>query len=141
MEYVTLNNGIKMPMAGIGTFLLTPDEAEASVLNALACGYRLIDTANAYVNEKAVGRAMKKSGVSIPIGLVGGVYDPAVAEEVLAKGQADYVLMARSAMADPELVKKAKEGREDDIRPCLRCNYCMDHGRRVAISKDLHLLT
>ena len=36
MEYVTLNNGIKMPMAGIGTFLLTPDEAEASVLNALA---------------------------------------------------------------------------------------------------------
>ena len=63
MEYVTLNNGIKMPMAGIGTFLLTPDEAEASVLNALACGYRLIDTANAYVNEKAVGRAMKKSGL------------------------------------------------------------------------------
>ena len=59
MEYVTLNNGIKMPMAGIGTFLLTPDEAEASVLNALACGYRLIDTANAYVNEKAVGRAMR----------------------------------------------------------------------------------
>ena len=52
MEYVTLNNGIKMPMAGIGTFLLTPDEAEASVLNALACGYRLIDTANAYVNER-----------------------------------------------------------------------------------------
>lgn len=63
MEYVTLNNGIKMPMAGIGTFLLTPDEAEASVLSALSCGYRLIDTANAYVNEKAVGRAMKKSGV------------------------------------------------------------------------------
>ena len=52
-----------MPMAGIGTFMLTPDEAEASVLSALQCGYRLIDTANAYVNEKAVGRAMKKSGV------------------------------------------------------------------------------
>lgn len=63
MEYATLNNGIKMPMAGIGTFLLTPDEAEASVLSALSCGYRLIDTANAYVNEKAVGRAMKKSGL------------------------------------------------------------------------------
>ena len=60
MEYATLNNGIKMPMAGIGTFLLTPDEAEASVLSALQCGYRLIDTANAYVNEKAVGRAMRK---------------------------------------------------------------------------------
>ena len=50
-------------MAGIGTFLLTPDEAEASVISALQCGYRLIDTANAYVNEKAVGRAMKRSGV------------------------------------------------------------------------------
>ena len=63
MEYATLNNGVKRPMAGIGTFLLTPDEAEASVLSALGCGYRLIDTANAYVNEKAVGRAIKKSGV------------------------------------------------------------------------------
>lgn len=63
MEYAALNNGLKMPMAGIGTFLLSPDEAEASVLSALQCGYRLIDTANAYVNEKAVGRAMKKSGV------------------------------------------------------------------------------
>ena len=62
MEYAMLNNGVKMPMAGIGTFLLSPDEAEASVLSALQCGYRLIDTANAYVNEKAVGRAMKRSG-------------------------------------------------------------------------------
>lgn len=64
MEYAMLNNGVKMPMAGIGTFLLSPDEAEASVLSALQCGYRLIDTANAYVNEKAVGRAMKISGLN-----------------------------------------------------------------------------
>ena len=63
MGYATLNNGLNMPMAGIGTFLLSPDEAEASVLAALEDGYRLIDTANAYVNEKAVGRAMKKSGL------------------------------------------------------------------------------
>lgn len=63
MEFATLNNGLKMPMAGIGTFLLSPDEAEASVLAALEDDYRLIDTANAYVNEKAVGRAMKKSGL------------------------------------------------------------------------------
>ena len=64
MEYITLNNGVKMPVAGIGTFLLSPDEAEASCISALECGYRLIDTANAYVNEKAVGRAMKKSGLA-----------------------------------------------------------------------------
>lgn len=63
MDYATLNNGVKMPMAGIGTFLLSPDEAESAVTSALADGYRLIDTANAYVNEKAVGRAMKKSGL------------------------------------------------------------------------------
>ena len=63
MEYATLNNGLKMPMAGIGTFLLSPDEAETSVLAALEDGYRLIDTANTYVNEKAVGRAMRKSCV------------------------------------------------------------------------------
>lgn len=63
MKYTTLNNNVKMPMAGIGTFLLTPDEAEASCLSALQNGYRLIDTANAYCNEKAVGRAMKKSGL------------------------------------------------------------------------------
>lgn len=62
--YVTLNNGVEMPMAGIGTFLLSPDEAENSVISALQAGYRLIDTANAYVNEKAVGRAMKKSCVA-----------------------------------------------------------------------------
>lgn len=63
MEYITLNNGVTMPMAGIGTFLLTPDEAEDACVSALGCGYRLIDTANAYMNEKAVGRAMKKSGL------------------------------------------------------------------------------
>lgn len=61
-KYIKLNNGVEMPMAGIGTFLLTPDEAEDSVISALQSGYRLIDTANAYVNEKAVGRAIKKSG-------------------------------------------------------------------------------
>jgi len=63
MEYATLNNGVKMPMAGIGTFLLSPDEAEASVLSALADGYRLIDTASVYGNERAVGTAIRKSGI------------------------------------------------------------------------------
>ena len=60
---IKLNNGVEMPLAGIGTFMLSPDEAEASCISALASGYRLIDTANAYVNERAVGRAMKRSGL------------------------------------------------------------------------------
>ena len=63
MEYTKLNNGIECPLIGIGTFMLKPEDAENSVREALKMGYRLIDTANAYVNERAVGRGMKASGV------------------------------------------------------------------------------
>ena len=63
MNYITLNNGMRIPQLGIGTFTLRPDEAERSVLTALQAGYRHIDTANAYLNERAVGRAIRKSGV------------------------------------------------------------------------------
>lgn len=97
MEYATLNNGVKMPMAGIGTFLLSPDEAEASCLSALADGYRLIDTANAYVNEKAVGRAMKKSGlrreeIFLETKLWPAFYeDPDAVEKTLARLDTDYI--------------------------------------------------
>ena len=63
MEYMKLNNGIKCPVVGIGTFMLSPAEAENSVREALKMGYSLVDTANAYVNERAVGRGMKDSGV------------------------------------------------------------------------------
>ena len=62
MQYITLNNDVKMPVLGLGTYLLEPDDAQASVEFALKNGYELIDTANAYVNEKAVGRGMKVSG-------------------------------------------------------------------------------
>ena len=124
MEYVTLNNGIKMPMAGIGTFLLTPDEAEASVLSALACGYRLIDTANAYVNEKAVGRAMKKSGVSreeifLETKLWPAFYEqPDAVEKTLERLDTDYIDLllihqpAGNYIAGYKLMEKAyKEGK------------------------------
>lgn len=64
MENVILNNGVKMPMLGFGTYLLRDGfECEQSVLNALNIGYRLIDTAAAYHNEESVGRAIKKSNV------------------------------------------------------------------------------
>lgn len=64
MEYVTLNNGVKMPLEGFGVFQV-PDPAvcEKAVLDAIASGYRLIDTAAAYMNEEAVGRAIAKCGV------------------------------------------------------------------------------
>ena len=63
MKELKLNNGVLMPSVGIGTFLLEPADAENSVREALKTGYRLIDTANAYVNERAVGRGMRDSGV------------------------------------------------------------------------------
>ena len=64
MEYFTLSNGNKMPMAGIGVFMMSPAEAEAAVESAIKSGVRLIDTANGYMNESGTGRGIKKSGVA-----------------------------------------------------------------------------
>ena len=63
MERVTLNNGVRMPILGFGVYQMTDADCEASVLEALRIGYRLIDTAAIYGNEEAVGRALKASGV------------------------------------------------------------------------------
>lgn len=64
MEFVTLNNGVKMPIVGFGVFQIEDKkECEQCVLDALKTGYRLIDTAQAYYNEEAVGNAIKQSGV------------------------------------------------------------------------------
>lgn len=59
-----LNNGVECPAVGIGTFMLSPADAENSVREALKMGYRLVDTANAYVNERACGRGIRASGVA-----------------------------------------------------------------------------
>lgn len=63
MENITLNNGLQCPVIGIGTFMLAPADAQNSVREALKMGYSLVDTANAYVNERAVGRGIRESGV------------------------------------------------------------------------------
>ncbi len=63
MEYVTLNNGVKMPILGYGVYQVTKDECERCVLDALKAGYRSIDTAQSYFNEEEVGSAIKKSGI------------------------------------------------------------------------------
>ena len=64
MQYITLNNGVKMPQMGYGVYQVTPSEAERCVSDALSVGYRMIDTAQAYQNEDGVGNAVKKSGIS-----------------------------------------------------------------------------
>ena len=63
MQTIKLNNGITCPVIGLGTFMLSPADAQNSTREALKMGYRLIDTANAYVNERAVGRGIKESGI------------------------------------------------------------------------------
>ena len=63
MEYLKLSNGVEMPLLGYGVFLVSPDECERCVSDALSVGYRLIDTAQAYQNEEGVGNAWRKSGL------------------------------------------------------------------------------
>ena len=63
MNYITLNNGVKMPQMGYGVFQVSPEECERCMLDAISVGYRLIDTAQAYHNEEGVGEAIQKCGV------------------------------------------------------------------------------
>lgn len=63
MKYATLSNGVQMPMLGYGVYQVTPQECERCVLDALAVGYRSLDTAQSYFNEEQVGSAIRKSGV------------------------------------------------------------------------------
>lgn len=85
------------------------------------------------------GEALKKAGVRVPVGVVGNVHDPDLAERLLAEGKADYILMARQAIADADWVNKVREDRVEDIRPCIRCDYCIDGGRRGALTTEVNI--
>ena len=63
MEYVTLNNGVKMPILGYGVYQVTKEECERCVLDALKVGYRAIDTAQSYFNERGVGEGVRTCGI------------------------------------------------------------------------------
>lgn len=97
MEYIQLNNGIQCPAVGIGTFMLSPADAENSVREALRMGYALVDTANAYVNERAVGRGIRESGlqreqVFLSTKLWPSEYEnPRAVEETLERLGVEYV--------------------------------------------------
>lgn len=138
---LTLSNGVVMPMAGIGTFLLSPDEAEASCVSALADGYRLIDTANAYVNERAVGRAMKRSGLKreeifLETKLWPSFYEQADAvEKTLERLDTDYIDLllihqpAGNYVAGYRLMEKAyKEGK---VRAIGLSNFNMEQSKEI----------
>ncbi len=100
MEYVTLNNGVKMPMLGYGVYQTPPQETERCVLDAISVGYRSIDTAQAYGNEEGVGNALVKSGlpreeffITTKVWITNAGYEKAKAsiQESLKKLQTSYI--------------------------------------------------
>lgn len=100
MEYVTLNNGVKMPQLGYGVYQTPPEETERCVLEAIEAGYRSIDTAQAYGNEEGVGNALAKCGlpreeffITTKVWISNAGYEKAKAsiEESLKKLQTEYI--------------------------------------------------
>jgi len=100
METIKLSNGVEMPLLGYGVFLVSPDECERSVSEALKVGYRLIDTAQIYGNEEGVGRAWRKSGLrrdelflvtKVWVSNAGEEKAAASIEESLRKLDTDYI--------------------------------------------------
>lgn len=100
MEYITLNNGVKMPMLGYGTFQIPADKTEQCVLDAISVGYRSIDTAQGYFNEAGVGDAVSRCGIrredlflTTKVWISNGGYEKAKAsiDESLGKLKTDYV--------------------------------------------------
>ena len=138
---ITLNNGVEMPLVGIGTFMMSPDDAEAAALSALQSGYQLIDTANAYMNEKAVGRAMKRSGlprkdIFLETKLWPAFYEQADAvEKTLARLGTDYIDLllihqpAGNYVAGYRLMEKAyKEGK---VRAIGLSNFTVEQIKEI----------
>jgi 2,4-dienoyl-CoA reductase (NADPH2) len=87
--------------------------------------------------------AQVKSSVKIPVGVINRINDPVLADELIIEGKVDLVWMMRPLVADPELPKKAEEGRLDEIRTCIACNTCHDilcqgwfHETRCAVNPD-----
>lgn len=100
MEYITLNNGVKMPKLGYGVYQIDPAEAERCVLDAISVGYRSIDTAQAYSNEEGVGNAIVKCGIpreelfiTTKVWISNSGYEKAKTsiEESLRKLKTDYI--------------------------------------------------
>ena len=100
MEYVTLNNGVKMPILGYGVYQTPPEDTERCVLEAIQTGYRNIDTAQAYGNEEGVGNAIEKCGlpredlfITTKVWITNAGYEKAKAsiEESLKKLKTDYI--------------------------------------------------
>ena len=108
MEYIELNNGVKMPTLGYGVFLVSPDECERCVTDALSVGYRLIDTAQAYQNEEGVGNAWRKSCIKREeLFLVTKVWISNAGEEKAAKSIDESLRKLQTEYIDLLLIHQA----------------------------------
>ena len=139
MEYVTLNNGVKMPILGYGVYQVDPAECERCVSDAIRVGYRLIDTAQAYHNEEGVGQAVAKSGIDrsefflvTKVWISHAGYEKAKAsiEESLRKLQTDYIdlLLVHQPFGDYYGTYRAMEEacREGKVRAIGVSNFYPD---------------
>ncbi len=108
MEYIKLYNGVEMPALGYGVFLVSPDECERCVTDALSVGYRLIDTAQAYANEEGVGNAWRKSGIKREdLFLVTKVWISNAGEEKAAKSIDESLCKLQTEYIDLLLIHQA----------------------------------
>ena len=141
MDLITLNNGVTIPQVGLGTYLLEPDDAQSAVTCALDNGYTLIDTANVYVNERAVGRGMRASSkareeIFLETKLWPSFFERATAvDETLERLGTDYIdLMilhqpAGDTVAGYHILEKAhKEGK---IRAIGLSNFDVAQTQRI----------
>lgn len=102
----------------------------------ISCGTRLNAVTRAlmhpshFVTEHGhngvMAKKVKEAGIKIPVGTVGAITDPALADKMIADGEVDYVVLARGFIADPNWAEKARAGKAADIRPCIRCFRCLD---------------
>lgn len=139
MEYVTLNNGVKMPVLGYGVYQVTPEECEQCVTDAIHVGYRSIDTAQAYANEEGVGNAVAKCGVpreelfiTTKVWISNAGYEKAKTsiDESLKKLQSDYIdlLLIHQPFGDYYGTYRAMEEayRENKVRAIGISNFYPD---------------
>lgn len=154
MEYITLSNGVKMPMLGYGCFLVSPEECERCVTDAIEAGYRAIDTAQAYYNEEGVGKAVHKAIVSgkvkreelfitTKVWIMNAGYEKAKAsiEESLQKLQTDYIdlLLIHQAFNDYYGTWRAMEEayREGKVKAIGVSNFYPDRFMDLALFSEI----
>jgi diketogulonate reductase-like aldo/keto reductase len=148
MESFKLNNGTEIPAAGIGTFLMSPKDAEQAVYNAFTDGYTMVDTANAYMNEKAVGRGLRKAGVKreniyVSTKLWPSIYSDAAnaIDATLKRLGTDYIdlLFLHQPVGDVRGAYRAMEDavKAGKVRSLGLSNFSIEEIREIADTEEI----